>query len=63
MSALAPKIEASLVEAFKKLPNDDSQSYSADAAIVAHVLLRYHGDQAASVLELAALLAKGASSE
>lgn len=56
--SLAPKIEAALERAFRER---EAESYATDAAIVAHVLLRYHGDQASHVLKLASEFAKAAA--
>lgn len=55
MSALPPKIEDALERAFRK---HEAESFATDAALVAAVLIKQHGDDAARVLQLALKIAR-----
>jgi alpha/beta superfamily hydrolase len=51
----SPKIEEALERAFK---NHAAESFASDAALVAAVVVKHHGDDAARVLELAAQITR-----
>jgi hypothetical protein len=51
----SPRIEEALERAFRK---HTAESFATDAALVAAVVVKHHGDDAARVLELAAQIAR-----
>jgi hypothetical protein len=56
MSTLqSPKIEEALERAFRK---HEAESFATDAALVAAVVVKHHGDDAGRVLELATQIAR-----